>query len=94
MATKPFLMHSAASWKEITRRGFFDYEYAYRAATAEEVARLYALIDMASVRATADSAIKNLVLELAAAFFSGDKTAEETAALIQGRVELLLAERE
>ncbi len=79
---------------ERTNRGEV-YGFEYHAATEEQVEKVLALIDSAAgYNAFLGSGeIKDIVLEEAAYYFSGDKSAAEVCALIQNRVSLYLAEQ-
>lgn len=76
---------------EFTQRGNFNFEY--HAATEEQVEQILKLIDSASVPARSNSTITSIVTEEAEAYFEGDKSIDETVALIQSRVSLYLSEQ-
>lgn len=76
---------------EMTDRGNFNFEY--HAATDEQVEQMLELIDSASAPARSNSTITSIVIEEAETYFGGDKTLDETAALIQSRVSLYLSEQ-
>lgn len=64
--------------------------YALTASQRERLETLFGSIDTMMLL---DATMVNIVLEEVPAFFAGDKTAEETAAIIQNRVGLYLAEQ-
>lgn len=61
--------------------------------TEAESQAAQALISGAETVSVYDSPISAIVLEEAGAFFAGDRTAEETAAIIQSRAEIYLGEQ-
>ena len=60
--------------------------------TREDADRFYDLLESSVYYGTASDEIVNIVLEEAAAFLTGDKSAEETARIIQSRISILVAE--
>lgn len=69
-----------------------DTEYTIPALTQEQVDDFKTMVDNASVGGNYDSDILDIINEEAAAFFSGDKSADDVAALIQNRVSIYLGE--
>ena len=69
-----------------------DTEYTIPALTQEQVDDFKTMVDNASVGGNYDSDILDIINEEAAAFFSGDKSAGDVAALIQNRVSIYLGE--
>ena len=69
-----------------------DTEYTMSPLTQEQVDDFKAMVDGASVAGNYDTDIMDIINEEAAAFFSGDKTADDVAALIQNRVSIYLGE--
>ena len=69
-----------------------DTEYTIPPLTQEQVDDFKAMVDNASVGGNYDSDILDIINEEAAAFFSGDKSADDVAALIQNRVSIYLGE--
>lgn len=63
------------------------------ASTQEEVDMIMELINSAENVATYDSAMMEIILEEAQAYFSGSKTARDVAALIQSRVSIYVNEQ-
>lgn len=61
-------------------------------ATEEDKQQFYDLMDQSVFYGTASDKAADIIMEEAAAFLAGDKTAEETARIIQSRVSLLVAE--
>ena len=59
----------------------------------EEYDALMALYERCSSVYSSDQEIMDIIMEEAAAFFDGQKTAEETANLIQNRLSLYMAEQ-
>jgi ABC-type glycerol-3-phosphate transport system substrate-binding protein len=70
--------------------GFFVELYAV---TQEQADKIMALIDSADTALVFDDNVMNIVRDEAAAYFAGEKTAEDTAALIQNRVGLYINEQ-
>ena len=60
--------------------------------TEEAVARVDAFLESLTQCYQYDSAMMNIILEEASAYFSGQKSAEEIANLIQSRVSIYVAE--
>ena len=60
--------------------------------TEEAIARVDALLESLTQCYQYDEAMMNIIIEEASAFFSGQKTAEEVAGLIQSRVSIYVAE--
>ena len=69
-----------------------DTEYTISPLTQEQVDEFKTLVDGASVAGNYDTDIMDIINEEATAFFSGDKTAADVAALIQNRVSIYLGE--
>ena len=69
-----------------------DTEYTLSPLTQEQVDDFKAMVDGASVAGNYDTDIMDIINEESAAFFSGDKTADDVAALIQNRVSIYLGE--
>lgn len=69
-----------------------DMQIVMNPLTQEQVDDFKTLIDGASVGGTYDDDIANIIEEEVGAYFSGDKTAEDVAALIQNRVTIYLGE--
>lgn len=64
------------------------------AATQEEIDEIVALIDATEVcLSTADEQITSIILEEASAFFNGQRSAEDAAAMIQNRVMIYVSEQ-
>jgi len=61
--------------------------------TEEDAQSLRAIIDNAQAGGNIDFTIWYIILEDLPPFFSGSRTAEDTARIIQSRVERYLAER-
>lgn len=61
--------------------------------TQEDARRLITVIEEAKYSTTLDRALYNIVLEEAETFFHGDRTAEETAGIIQNRAAVYIAEK-
>ena len=62
------------------------------AATQEQVDRVRNMIETAQSGARMDSDILNIILEEAAGYFSGQKSVDDAASVIQNRVQLYLNE--
>ncbi|MDR1328653.1 MAG: extracellular solute-binding protein [Oscillospiraceae bacterium] len=69
-----------------------DPYFADYALTEDDVERAFRAISGASTKFSSDEQISKIVTEEAAAFFSGAKTAEETANIIQSRASLYVSE--
>ena len=69
-----------------------DTEYTVPPLTQEQVDDFKAMVDGASVAGNYDTDIMDIINEESAAYFSGDKSAEDVAALIQNRVSIYLGE--
>ena len=69
-----------------------DTEYTIEPLTQEQVEDFKAYLDGASCGSGYDSDIMSILSEESAAFFSGDKTADDVAKLIQNRVSIYLGE--
>lgn len=69
-----------------------DTEYTLSPLTQEQVDDFKAMVDGASVGGNYDTDIMDIINEESAAYFSGDKSAEDVAALIQNRVSIYLGE--
>lgn len=59
----------------------------------EIVDQFYEILENATFRTAVSDQIMNIIMEEAEAFFAGDKTAEDTAHIIQSRVGLMIAEQ-
>lgn len=68
------------------------WEYNYRPATQEEIDILLAMIEVAEPVSMGNQDILKIIQEEAAAFYKGDKSAAEVAALIQSRVSMYVSE--
>lgn len=71
---------------------FSNEEIKIYAATEEDIAKMRELITSVNTFAEGGSPIFEIIMEEVAAFYEGDKTAEEVAALIQNRAEIYLNE--
>ena len=69
-----------------------DWSYDYHVTTEEEADRIEALIRIAKPATNSDADIMNIVNEEAQAFFKGQKSAKDVAAVIQSRVQLYVNE--
>lgn len=76
-----------ASW------GFEDMEIEIFAMTQEQLDKFMDLINSASVIVNYDEALTEIILDEVEGFFDGQKSAEETANLIQSRVSLYVSEQ-
>lgn len=77
---------------ELKARGWYgDFEYSL--ASDEHIEKILGLIDSVNGMQSFDYTVTDIVMSEAGAYFAGDKTAEETAALIQSRVKLYLGEQ-
>lgn len=69
------------------------WSYTYRPSTQEEIDMVLKVIDEASIKAENDDGIMSIISEEAEAFFVGQKTVDEAAALIQNRISIYVSER-
>lgn len=72
--------------------GFDNEEVDIYTVTKEEIAFMRSLIDMAQPISNNDEAVYSIIMEEAAAFFKGQKTAEDVAKIIQSRVDVYVSE--
>jgi ABC-type glycerol-3-phosphate transport system substrate-binding protein len=70
--------------------GFFVELYAV---TREQADQILAVIDSADSAIVFDESVMDIIKDEATAYFAGEKTAEETVALIQNRVSLYISEQ-
>ena len=77
---------------EMTQRGEQD-DFAYHAATQEQVDQIMDLINSASQASNYTAMIQTIVMEEAQAYFAGDAAIDDTIARIQNRVDTYLAEQ-
>lgn len=75
-----------------TTWGYDDWDAEIYAATPKEVDEIKAMIDCAKLAAEGDNTIFEMISEEASAYFEGAKSAEETAQIIQSRVEIYVSE--
>ena len=75
-----------------TTWGYDDWEAEIYAATQEEVDEIKAMIDAAKPQGSGDQTIFTMINEEAQSYFSGQKSAEDVAKIIQSRVELYVSE--
>lgn len=69
-----------------------DKEFTIPVLTEAQLAEFKELVNGATVSGTYDQSLLEIIREEAAAYFAGDKSADETAALIQNRVSIYLGE--
>lgn len=75
-----------------TTWGYDDWEAEIYAATQEEIDEIKAMIDMAKPQGSGDETIFTMINEEAQSYFSGQKSAEDVAKIIQSRVEIYVSE--
>lgn len=75
-----------------TTWGWGDWEAEIYAATPEQVQMVRDLIDSASAATNNDQTILNIISEEAEAYFEGQKSAQDVAAIIQSRVQNYISE--
>lgn len=75
-----------------TTWGYDDWEAEIYAATPEQIQMIRDLIDSASASTNNDETILNIINEEAAAYFEGQKSAQEVASVIQSRVQTYVSE--
>lgn len=61
--------------------------------TQAQAEKFYEILDSVTLVATGEPVIRGIITDEAQAFFAGDKTAEETAKLIQSRVHIYMSEQ-
>lgn len=69
-----------------------DWTYTYHATTQEEAELIEELIRIAKPASIADVTVLNIVKEEAGAFFSGQRSAQDVAGIIQSRVQVYVNE--
>jgi len=67
--------------------------FGFNAPTEEDVKAIEDVINSINVLENSKNEITTIVIDAAAAYFAGDKTAEEVASIIQSRVKILVAEQ-
>ena len=72
--------------------GYDDWEYTYHPVTDEEADIYRTLLNTAKVAKVADNKIYEIISEEAGAYFSGQKSPEEVASIIQSRVNIYIQE--
>lgn len=75
-----------------TTWGYDDWEAEIYAATPEQIQMIRDLIDSASASTNNDETILKIINEEAAAYFEGQKSAQEVASVIQSRVQTYVSE--
>lgn len=70
-----------------------DWSYDYRVTTEEEAELLREMIENAQPANSMDDEILSIITEEADSYFSGDKSAADTAAVIQSRVQIYVNEQ-
>ena len=75
-----------------TTWGYDDFEIEIYAATEEEIAAVRELIESANTLYQYDEQIMTIISEETAAFFEGQKKAEEVADIIQNRIQIYVNE--
>lgn len=76
-----------------TSWGYDDWDVDIYAATQEEIDEIKGMIEIAKPYSNGDQTIFDMISEDAAAFFEGQKSAEDVAKIIQSRVELYVSEQ-
>ena len=76
-----------------TTWGYDDWEAEIYAATREEIDEIKEMIEIARPYYSGDETIYSMISEEAAAFFEGQKSAEDAAKIIQSRVEIYVSEQ-
>ncbi len=69
-----------------------DWEYTYHPVTDEEADLFRKIVNNAKPSQTSDSKLFDIILEEASAYFSGQKTPEDVAAIIQSRINIYINE--
>ena len=81
------LQYPKTSW------GYDDWDVDIYAASQKEVNEIKAMIEVAKPVATGDEMIYSMIAEEAAAYFEGQKSAQEVAKIIQSRVEIYVSSK-
>ena len=81
------LQYPKTSW------GYDDWDVDIYAASQKEVDEIKDMIEVAKPMAQGDQMIYSMIAEEAAAYFEGQKTAEEVAKIIQSRVEIYVSSK-
>lgn len=77
----------------ISSMSFMDgWSYTYHVPTQEEVDKVLELMEVAKPVSYANEEIMNIINEEAAAYFSGQKSADEVAGIIQSRIQIFVSE--
>ncbi len=76
-----------------TTWGYDDWDAEIYAATQKEIDEIKAMIEMAKPLAMGDQMIYSMIVEDAAGYFAGDKSAAEVAKIIQSRVEIYVSSK-
>lgn len=77
----------------VSSMSFMDgWSYTYHTPTQEEVDTVLALMEVARPVSDANTEIMNIINEEAAAYFKGQKSADEVADIIQSRVQMFVSE--
>lgn len=81
--------------REKTTWGYDDFDMAIYAATQEDIDELTALLESAEkITGNVDEQLTNIITEESAAFFKGQKTAADTAKVIQNRIQIYVSENQ
>lgn len=73
--------------------GYGEYYYAYHISTDEEINWVMELLSIAKPQKSSDNQVMAIIEEEAQAFYAGQRTAEDVAEVIQGRVQTYMDER-
>ncbi|MBR1701013.1 MAG: extracellular solute-binding protein [Lachnospiraceae bacterium] len=74
--------------------GYGDWDYTYHNCTQEEIDEVQAVIAQARPSSQMDDQILQIILEEAAPYFSGQKSVDDVAGVIQSRVQLYVSENQ
>ena len=86
-------LDGAKNWKNRGEAGYDTYSVELRTPTDEEVETMRTLLNnTTAVLDSVSTSIMNIISEEAAAYFSGEKTAADVAAVVQSRVDIYLSE--
>lgn len=80
-------------WKDIESFTGIPEDCLYYAATREEYGQLMALYDAIGSYSRWDPDLEQIITDTAGAYFAGDRSLDDTVALVQNRVELYLGEQ-
>ena len=86
-------LDSAKTWKNRGEMGYDTYSVELKTPTEAEVENMRDILkNTTAVQDSVSTSIMNIISEEAAAYFTGEKTAADVAAVVQSRVDIYLSE--